>query len=159
MVYARLSVMMFVQFAIWGAWAVLIAGHMANLGFSGKEIGFVFGSTAFGALLSPLIAGWVADRLMPTQFFTALCHFAGAPLLYLAWTQVSFGGLWVVMFCYALLYMPTIALTNAIAFRHMGDSDRFGNIRIWGTVGWIAIAWAMSEYLSYWEAQGTGESH
>ena len=59
MVYARLSVMMFVQFAIWGSWAVLIAGHMANLGFSGQEIGYVFGTTAFGALLSPMIAGCV----------------------------------------------------------------------------------------------------
>lgn len=157
--YVRLSAMMFVQFAIWGAWAVLIAGHMVNLDFSGREIGYVFGTTAFGALLSPLIAGWIADRVMSTQVFTALCHFAGAPLLFLAWQQTTFWGLWGVMFLYALLYMPTIALTNAIAFRHMGNSDRFGVVRTWGTLGWIAIAWGMGVYLRYWEGVGTEAMH
>ena len=67
--FARLSGMMFLQFAIWGAWAVLIAGHMQNLGFSGKQISYVFGTTAIGSIISPIIAGWIADRLMPAQVF------------------------------------------------------------------------------------------
>jgi len=157
--HVRLSVMMFIQFAVWGAWAVLIAGHMNNLGFSGKEISYVFGTTAFGAIISPLIAGWIADRLLPAQVFTALCHFAGAALLYTAWHQTTFPGLWWCIFFYAILYMPTIALTNAIAFHHMGDSERFGNIRVWGTIGWIAVNWAMSLYLRYWEINTPGISH
>ena len=143
-VYARLSIMMFIQFAIWGSWAVLIAGHMAHLGFTGTEISYVFGTTAFGSLISPLIAGWVADRVMPNQTFTALCHFAGAPILYLAWQQTEFMPMWLAIFAYAMLYMPTIALTNAIAFHHSTDSRAFGNVRMWGTIGWIAIAWVMS---------------
>lgn len=146
-VYWRLSLMMFLQFAVWGSWAVLIAGHMAGLGFSGKEISYVFGTTAFGSLISPLIAGWIADRVMPSQRFTALCHFAGAPILYVAWQQTEFLPLWTAVFAYAVLYMPTIALTNAIAFHHSDDSRRFGNVRTWGTIGWIAIAWVMSAYL------------
>ena len=68
--YVRLSGMMFLQFAIWGAWAVLIAGHMQNLGFTGKQISYVFGTTAIGAIISPIIAGWIADRLMPS---TGVC--------------------------------------------------------------------------------------
>ncbi|MCS6949747.1 MAG: MFS transporter, partial [bacterium] len=61
--YVRLSLMMFLQFAVWGAWAVVIGGHMKNLGFSGVQISYVFGTTAFGSLISPMIAGWIADRL------------------------------------------------------------------------------------------------
>ena len=147
--YLRLSIMMFVQFAIWGSWAVLIAGHMAHLGFTGTEISYVFGTTAVGSLISPLIAGWVADRIMPSQVFTALCHFAGAPILYIAWQQTEFLPLWWAILAYAILYMPTIALTNAIAFHHSDDSRKFGNIRMWGTIGWVAIAWVMSAYLDF----------
>lgn len=151
MLYARLSTMMFLQFAVWGSWAVLIAGHMNHLGFSGREVSYVFGTTAFGSLISPLIAGWVADRFVSNQKFTALCHFLGAPLLYLAWQQTAFLPLWISIFFYAMLYMPTIALTNAIAFHHSNDSRTFGNVRAWGTVGWIAIAWVLSFYLGYRE--------
>jgi len=150
-VYLRLSAMMFLEFAIWGSWAVLIAGHMRNLGFTGKQISYVFGTTALGAMLSPLIAGWIADRYMPNQVFTALCHFIGAALMFRAWQQTEFLSLWSSILLYAVLYMPTIALTNAIAFHHMGDSRKFGNIRVWGTIGWICINWLMSLYLRHFE--------
>ncbi len=129
--------------------AVLIAGHMNHLGFSGREISYVFGTTAFGSLISPVIAGWIADRFLPNQVFTAMCHFAGAPLLFLAWHQTLFFPLWLTIFFYAMLYMPTIALTNAIAFHHTDDSRAFGTVRAWGTIGWIAIAWVLSLYLGH----------
>ena len=158
-IYVRLSVMMFLQFAIWGSWAVLIAGHMANLGFSGKEISYVFGTTAFGSLVSPLIAGWVADRVMPSQLFAALCHFAGAPILYLAWQQTEFLPMWIAILLYAVLYMPTVVLTNAIAFHHSSDSRKFGNVRMWGTIGWIAVAWAMSLYLDFRIGQDVDQNY
>ncbi len=157
--YVRLSAMMFLQFAVWGAWAVLIAGHMNNLKFTGKEISYVFGTTAFGALISPLIAGWIADRIMPAQRFTALSHLLGGICLLAAWRQTEFWPLWTAIFLYAVLYMPTIALTNAIAFHHMGDSKKFGNIRVWGTLGWIAVNWLLSLYLRYWEGRAPGISH
>ncbi len=159
MLYSRLSLMMFLQFAVWGAWAVLIAGHMQNLGFSGKQISYVFGTTAFGAIISPLIAGWIADRLMPAQIFASLSHFLGGALLFVAWKQTAFGPMWTAIFFYAILYMPTIALTNAIAFHHSGDSEKFGNIRVWGTLGWIAINWLMSVYLRFWEVRAPSEAH
>ena len=158
-VYLRLSLMMFLQFAVWGAWAVLIAGHMQNLGFSGKEISYVFGTTAFGAMISPLIAGWIADRLMPAQIFTAISHFLGGVCLLVAWKQTTFPLMWTAIFIHALLYMPTIALTNAISFHHMRDSKKFGNLRVWGTLGWIAINWIMSVYLRFWEGRVPNVSH
>ena len=151
--YVRLSGMMFLQFAIWGAWAVLIAGHMQNLGFTGKQISYVFGTTAIGSIISPIIAGWIADRLMPAQVFAAISHLLGGVCLLFAWKQTSFPMMWGAIFLHAVLYMPTIALTNAIAFHHMGQSDKFGNIRVFGTLGWIAINWMLSLYLRFWEGQ------
>ncbi len=155
----RLSIMMFLEFAIWGSWAVLVAGHMKNLGFTDPQINLVYLTTAIGAMLSPLIAGWIADRFLPNQIFTGCVHLAGGALLYFAWQQKDFAALFGVILAYAVLYMPTIALTNAIAFYHMKDSKNFGAIRVWGTLGWIFINWAMSAYLAYWEKQSPGVSH
>lgn len=153
--YVRLSAMMFLQFAAWGAWSVMIAGHMeSNLKFTGIQIAMVFGTTAWGSILSPMIAGWIADRYMAVQRFTAIMHAVGAVLLLVAWKQTTFGSLWTVMLLYAFCYMPTIALTNAIAFHHMGDSEKFGNIRVWGTIGWIAVQWGLAFYLNVMRGQG-----
>lgn len=157
--YVRLSAMMFLQFGVWGAWAVMIAAHMQDLGFTEMQIALVFGTTAFGTIISPLFVGWIADRFMPSQQFTAICHFIGAVLLFLAWQQTTFPGLWWMIFLYSIVYFPTIALTNAIAFYHMGDSERFGNIRVWGTIGWIAVQWGLSAYLFMWERAQPGVSH
>ena len=155
----RLWFMMFLQFAIWGTWAVLIAKHMENLKFTGAQMGYVYLTTALGAMLSPLVAGWIADRFLPNQLFTGAVHLLGAVLLFAAWRQTTFGPLWTVILCYAVLYMPTIALTNAIAFHHMGDSQKFGYVRVGGTIGWIAITWLLGLYLGYWEKNAPGQSH
>ena len=157
--FIRLSGMMFLQFAIWGAWAVLIAGHMRNLEFTGTQISYVFGTTAIGAIISPIIAGWIADRLMPAQLFAAISHILSGICLLIAWKQTTFQMLWLMIFLHATFYMPTIALTNSVAFHHMGHSDKFGNIRVFGTVGWIAINWGLSLYLRYWEGQETTLPH
>lgn len=158
LVGARLSIMMFLEFAVWGAWAVLISKHMLNLGFTGTQINAVYLTTAIGAMLSPLIAGWIADRFLPNQIVTGVVHLVGSGLLLAAWGQTTFPSLWTVIFLYAILYMPTIALTNAIAFHHMGDSRKFGNVRVWGTLGWIVINWALSAHLDYWERIDPGVS-
>jgi nucleoside transporter len=150
---------MFVQFAIWGSWAVLIAGHMRNLGFTDPQINLVYLTTAIGAMLSPLVAGWIADRFLPNQIFTGAVHLVGAALLLAAWQAKTFLPLWVLILGYAVLYMPTIALTNAISFHHMKDARKFGYIRVWGTIGWIVINWIMSLYLQLWESRSPGVSH
>ncbi len=147
LVTTRLSIMMFLEFAVWGAWSVLLGTHMKHLGFSGVQIGQVYLTTALGAMLSPLIAGWIADRVMPNQIFTGIVHLVGAVLLYLSWKETTFTPMFYLLLGYAILYMPTIALTNAIAFHHMKDSKKFGFIRVWGTIGWIAINWIISQYL------------
>ncbi|HEY3268630.1 MAG TPA: MFS transporter [Armatimonadota bacterium] len=153
--YWRLSLMMFLEFAVWGAWSVMIATHMDhNLHFDGKHISYVFGTTAFGALLSPMIAGYIADRVMPNQIFTAISHLVGAALLFVAWKQTQFWPLEITMIAYAFTYMPTIALTNAIAFHHMKDSNKFGMIRMWGSIGWILVQMGLAAYLNHWRLLG-----
>jgi nucleoside transporter len=138
-VLVRLSVMMFLQYAIWGAWATALADHLEHvLGFSGKEIGLIFGCLWLGCMVAPFVGGQLVDRFMPTQLFLALAHLVGAGFLYLTAIQTTFGPMWGWMFVYSLCYAPTLALTNSICFHNLSDAERdFGKIRLWGTVGWI----------------------
>lgn len=130
---------------------MLLSGHMGALGFSGQQIGYVFSTNALAALVSPLIAGWLADRYWSSQVFAGWCHLISAPLLYLTWLQKGFPVFWLAMGLYALIHLPTMTLINVIALHHLGDSRRFGHIRVWGTVGWIFISWCLSLYLRLWE--------
>ncbi len=152
--YPRLSLMMLLQFAIWGFWAPVIAGHMQYLEFTEFQMALVFGTTAFGSLLSPLIAGWIADRFVSAQYFAAASHFLSAGALFFTHRQTEFAPFWTAILIHAILYMPTVALTNAVAFRHLGESEKFGAVRVWGTIGWIAVNWALARYLAHWEGQG-----
>ncbi|MGC4028597.1 MAG: nucleoside permease [Steroidobacteraceae bacterium] len=136
---ARLSTMMFLEYFIWGAWYVTLGTWLATtLHFTGQQIGWAAGTTAIGAIISPFFVGIFADRLFATQKLLAFLHAAGAVLLYIASQQQAFGLLYVVVLIYALCYMPTLALTNSLAFRQMSDpKQEFGWIRVFGTGGWI----------------------
>lgn len=135
----RLCAMMFLQYFTWGAWGVSLGGYMAKvLLFEGKQIGSVYSSTAIGAMISPLFLGYVADRLLATERLLSLLHIGGAVLLGVAATTTEFPYLYAVMVGYALLYMPTLALSNSISFENIRDPEQeFPLIRVFGTVGWI----------------------
>jgi nucleoside transporter len=135
----RLSLMMFLQYFIWGAWYVTLGTWLGeSLRFSGEQIGIVAGTTAVGAIVSPFFIGLIADRLFATQKVIAALHFLGAVLLFFASAQSSFGYVYVLVLLYAVCYMPTLALTNSLAFRQMNDPTlEFGLIRVLGTGGWI----------------------
>jgi nucleoside transporter len=137
----RLSIMMFLQFAIWGSWFVVFYPYLTHKGFSEQQAAALIGNTALGAILSTLFAGYLADRLISSQWLMAFCHLAGAGLLY--WmAQIKspdqYWELFVVSLAYSLLFNPTLALSNSIAFRHVPNATRdFPGIRVLGTVGWI----------------------
>jgi nucleoside transporter len=135
----RLSVMMFLEYFIWGAWYVTIGTWLGQtLHFSGDQIGIIYGTTTIGAIISPFLVGLMADELFANQHLLAVLHGVGGVLLWFASTQTHFGSMYALLLIYSLLYMPTMALTNALAFRQMKDpSQDFGGIRGLGTAGWI----------------------
>jgi nucleoside transporter len=139
LVKVRLAAMMFLEYFIWGAWYVtVVTWLMKTLHFTGVEGGLVAGTTAVGAIVSPFLAGWIADRFFATQHVLAVLHGAGAVLLWMAAGQTVFGPIYWLVLAYACVYMPTLALTNSLAFRQMKDPKlEFGWIRVFGTAGWI----------------------
>src|ERR1700745_2167229 len=136
---ARMALMMFLEYFIWGAWYVTLGTWLGqSLRFSGAQIGLVAGTTAVGAIVSPFLVGIIADRLFATQKVLAAVHFLGGMLLLAASLRTSFLPVYVLVLLYSLCYMPTLALTNSLAFRQMKDpKTEFGPIRVLGTGGWI----------------------
>lgn len=137
----RLSVMMFVQYFIYGSWLVTLGTFLGSaLKFSGKEIGLMYSLPAMAAIVSPFLVGMIADRFFATQRVLATLHLVGAGLLFFATQQTTVGSFGTAFFLYTLCYMPTLALTNALAFDHMKNpSSEFPRIRVLGTIGFIAV--------------------
>ena len=142
----QLGIMMFLQYAIWGAWAPVLSSYLLNdLGFSGSEVGWIYALLPLATIISPLIAGQVADRYFASEKVIAFLQLGGGVLLLLAARITDFDTLAVVMLFYCLLYAPTLALTNSVAMINMEDSEKeFGAIRVWGTLGWIAAGWMLT---------------
>ncbi len=137
---SRLAIMLFLQYFIWGAWYVTVGTWLSRtLHFSGTAVAWVAGSTAIGALLAPFLAGSLADRRFPTEKLLAALHGGGGVLLWAASLQQNFLPIYVLVVLYACCYMPTLALTNTLAFRQMRDpAVEFAPLRVLGTIGWIA---------------------
>src|SRR5271154_3437169 len=135
----RLGTMMFLQYFIWGAWYVTLATWLTkSLHFSGEQIGLAAGTTAVGAMIAPFFVGLVADKFFATQRVLAVLHLVGGALLFAASQQETFSRIYVLLLLYCLCFMPTLALTNSLAFRQMRDpKEEFGPIRVLGTAGWI----------------------
>jgi nucleoside transporter len=138
-VRVRLSTMMFLQYFIWGVWYVTVSTWLTQaLRFSGRQVGLAAGATAVGAMISPFFVGLVADRLFATQKVLAALHGLGSVLLLAASLQVTFVPVYVLLLLYCFCFMPTLALTNSLAFRQMRDPKiEFSPIRVLGTGGWI----------------------
>ncbi len=139
-VFTKLSVMMLLQYFVWGSWYVTMATYMATfLDSSGVQIGSAYSALAIATMISPFFIGMVADRFFAAQRIMGVFHITGAFLLFFA-TQISNNTsfYWIILL-YSLLYMPTIALSNSIAFSQMTDPGKqFPWIRVFGTIGWIA---------------------
>lgn len=150
---ARLCAMMFLEFFIWGGWFVTMGSFLAaNLHASGAQTGLAYGTQAWGAIIAPFIVGLVADRYFNAERLLGVFHIAGGILMYALYDTGTFGAFYPVLLAYMILYMPTLALVNAIAFRQMDDPSRhFSGVRVWGTIGWIVAGLGVS-YLFAWDS-------
>lgn len=149
LVTLRLSIMMLLQYAVWGAWLPLAARYLqaatddGGLGFSGGQIGMILGMAgSIGAICAPFIAGQFADRYFRTERFLAVLLVVGGCVQWILATRSDFTSWLWLSALYSIVYMPTLALSNSLAFAHIADADRdFPRVRVWGTIGWIAASW------------------
>ncbi len=138
-----LSMMMFLEFAVWGAWFVVLGVYLQKgLKFDGLQIGSIYGTMALGTIFAPLFIGQIADRYFSSEKLMGVLHLAGAALLYAMATVKTFNAFFIVSLVYALLYSPTLVLANSITFAHVPSGGRdFPRIRVFGTIGWIIANW------------------
>jgi nucleoside transporter len=149
----RLSVMMFLQFFIWGSWFVTLGTFLGGaFGASGAQTGLAYSSQSWGAILAPLIVGLIADRYFNAERILGLLHLLGALLMYAMYRSADFDSFLPYVMGYMIAYIPTLALVNSISFRQLTDPAReLGWIRVWGTVGWIVAGLAISALA--WDSQ------
>jgi nucleoside transporter len=142
----RLGVMMFLQYAIWGAWTPILSEYLRNtLGFSGAQFSLIYSLLPLATIIAPFIGGQVADRYLPSQKLVAGLQLIGGVFLILIAMTTDYGTMVWLMLVYCLLYAPTLALTNSIAFINLQNSEKdFGKIRVWGTIGWIAAGYLLT---------------
>ena len=142
----RLGMMMFLQYAIWGAWAPVLSAYLINdLGFSGGQVGWIYALLPLATIVSPFVGGQLADRYFATEKVIGFLSFTGGILLLVVARTSDFTAMAALMLVYCLVYAPTLALTNSIAMINLRDSEEeFGGIRVWGTLGWIAAGWMLT---------------
>lgn len=152
----KLSLMMFLEFFIWGAWFVTLGTFLGkNLNASGAEMSNIFGTQSWGAIIAPFIVGLIADRYFNAERILGVLHLVGAGLMYLMYTSGTAGEFFPYVLGYMILFMPTLALVNSISFRQLNDPEKdFSGIRIWGTIGWILAGLAISFVFKWDSASG-----
>lgn len=147
--YLRLSLMMFLEFFVWGAWFVTLGTHLGDLRFTGSQITTIYAMNNVAAIISPFFIGMIADRFFPSQTVMGILHLVGGVLMYWSAGISTFSLLLFGLLLYNLTYMPTLALVNAISFRQMETPEKqFPKVRVWGTFGWIVAGLVISFILS-----------
>lgn len=150
-IYGQLSLMMFLEFFIWGGWFVTLGTFLgSNLMADGGQIAMAFSTQSWGAIIAPFIIGLIADRYFNAERILGLIHIVGAVLMYMMANATDFGAFYPLVFGYMVLYMPTLALVNSVSFRQLDNPARqFGQIRVWGTIGWIVAGLVISFAFSW----------
>ncbi len=146
----RLSVMMFLEFFVWGSWYVTMGTYLDKvLGASGVQVGAAYSAMAIATIFSPFFVGMIADRFFSAQKVLGVLHLVGAALLYYLTQVDNPDTFYWILLLYSLLYAPTLALANSVAFRQMKDpSKEFPSIRVLGTIGWIATGLLIDKVFS-----------
>lgn len=147
---SKLKIILFLQFFIWGSWLITLGSYMINiLGFTGMEVGSVYGTMGIASLIMPSLLGIIADRWVPSNRLYALCHLIGGLTLFLAASVTTPLAMIFVMLVHCLAFMPTIAMANSVSYFSLESNgfdvvNDFPAIRVFGTVGFIAAMWMVS---------------
>ncbi len=149
----QLSVMMFLEFFIWGGWFVTMGIYLPNtLKSSGAEIAMAYSSQSWGAIIAPFIIGLIADRFFNAERILGILHLIGAFLMYKIANAADFSVFFPYIMGYMIVYMPTLALVNSVSFNQMDNpAKQFANVRVWGTIGWI-VAGLVISYAFHWDS-------
>ncbi len=161
--YLSLSLMMFLEYAIWGAWSPVLATRLLGpLKMTGKQTGWIYGTIPLASIIAPLVAGQIADQWVPIKWILLTAHLAGGILLFVAARKEKFGILFGVMGLYSLCYAATIPLINALMFTELGkaytDNAQVNaastNIFIWAPIAWILVGLGLTTWRRF---KGTGD--
>ncbi len=156
--YFRLSSLMFMEYAVWGAWMPVLAARLLGpLKMSGKQTGWIYATLPLATMISPLIAGQLADRYMDTRWILAFCHIVGAILLFAAARTRAFWPLFGVMFAYSMFYAATIPLVNSLMFSHLTDAEsQSPGIFIWAPIAWALVGYLLTGWRNLRKGEGDG---
>lgn len=149
----QLSIMMFLEFFVWGSWFVTMGIYLPNtLKSGGAEIALAYSTQSWGAILAPFVIGLIADRYFNAERILGVLHLMGAVLMYLLYGATDFSLFLPYLFTYMILYMSTLALVNSVSFNQMKDpAKEFSFVRVFGTIGWIAAGLLISYF--NWDSQ------
>lgn len=149
----KLSVMMFLEFFIWGAWFVTLGTFLgSNLSATGAETGSVFSTQSWGVIIAPFIIGLIADRYFNAEKILGILHIVGAILMYQMYNATDISVFYPYVLAYMILFMPTLALVNSVSFNQMKDPEKeFSSIRVFGTIGWI-VAGLLISFVFHWDS-------
>ncbi len=154
----QLSIMMFLEFFIWGGWFVTMGTFLGNnLSASGAETAMAYSTQSWGAIIAPFIIGLIADRFFNAEKILAVLHLIGAVLMYQMSQTTDFNVFYPYVLGYMIAYMPTLALVNSVSFNQMTDPSKdFPFIRVWGTIGWIVAGLLISFAFKWDSTEGIG---
>jgi len=149
----QLSIMMFLEFFIWGGWFVTLGIYLPNtLGSTGSEIALAYSTQSWGVILAPFIIGLIADRYFNAERILGVLHLIGAALMYAMYQATDFSGFFPYLLVYMIMYMSTLALVNSVSFNQMKDpAKEFSFVRVFGTIGWITAGLLISYF--NWDSQ------
>lgn len=155
--YIRVSAVMFLEYAVWGAWAPVLAARLLGpMKMTGKQTGWIYATLPIACIVSPLISGLLADKYMNTEWVLAASHAIGAVLLFLAVRQQTFKGMFLVMLLYSLCYGATLPLVNAVLFAHVGDLATQGLVFIWAPIAWALVGYFLTGWRNVRGGEGDG---
>ena len=137
----QLSLMMFMQFFVWGAWYGQMSKYMTDqLGATGDQVGSAYAAFSIAMIIAPFFVGMLADRYFQAQKVLGVLNILGAAILYVLTTITNADTFYWVMLLYCMTFAPTIALTASISMRNMSNPEKeFPAIRVFGTIAWIAV--------------------